>query len=193
MIPINVAILIFEGVYLLDFAGPLEVFFDCLGENDSHLFNVYTVSPDKELKAHCGTRIIPDFDISSFPEPVIFVVPGGESNLLKNRPELCKWLIHTAENAQTVMSVCTGAFILADAGLLDGLDVTTWHDAIDKLQQKVPSAIVQKNIRFTDNGKIITTSGISAGIDGALHLVSKYFGKSVAAETAKYMDYDYWK
>ena len=91
------------------------------------------------------------------------------------------------------MSVCTGAFILADAGLLDSLNITTWHGALNKLKKIVPSANIVKGVRFTDNGKIVTTAGISAGIDGALYLVSKYFGKAVADTTAKYMDYEYWK
>jgi len=192
-LPVNVAILVYDGVYLLDFAGPLEVFFDTYSEDNKHLFNVYTVSPTKEVNAHCGTKFIPDFEISSCPKPDIFVVPGGDLNLLKGNLKLREWLVSTVNNAQTVMSVCTGAFILADAGFLDSLNITTWHGAMDNLKKAVPSANVLKGVRYTDNGKIITTSGISAGIDGTLYLVSKYFGKSVADSTAKYMDYEYWK
>jgi transcriptional regulator GlxA family with amidase domain len=190
---INVAILVYEGVYLMDFTGPQEVFYDSYSENKDHLFKVYTISEAKEIKAHCGLKISPDYDINNCPKPDILVIPGGELSLLKGNDKLKSWIIKTSGEAKTVISVCTGAFILADAGLLENQIVTTWHGAIEELQKIVPSAKAEKGVRYTDNGKIITTAGISAGIDGSLYVVSKYFGKEIASATAKYMDYEYWK
>jgi transcriptional regulator GlxA family with amidase domain len=190
---LNVAILVYDGIYLLDFTGPLEVFFDTFSTDGQQLFNVYTVSPTKQFKAHSGLNITSDYEVINCPKPDILVVPGGNLQLLKNNDSLKNWIINTAEKSQLVMSVCTGAFILADTGLLNGLNITTWYGALDKLQDKVKSAKVVKGVRYTDNGKIITTSGVSAGIDGALYVVSKIFGKETADRTAKYMDYEYWK
>lgn len=190
---INVAILVYNGVYVLDFTGPLEVFYDSYSKEGKHLFNVYTVSEDSSLKAHSGLIIKPDFNINNCPKPDIFIVPGGDLGLLKDKPELKKWLINTTNESKTLMSVCTGAFILADAGLLDNLTITTWHGALDNLKKMVPTANVVKGVRYTNNGKVVTTAGVSAGIDGSLFVVSKYYGKEVADATAKYMDYEYWK
>ncbi len=89
------------------------------------------------------------------------------------------------------MSVCTGAIILADLGLLDGLEATTWHGALDRLQAAAPSAFVRGDVRYTDNGHVVTTAGISAGIDGALHVVARLHGADMARRTARYMDYEY--
>lgn len=190
---INVAILVYNGVYVLDFTGPLEVFYDSYSKEGKHLFNVYTVSEDSSLNAHSGLIIKPDFNINNCPKSDIFIVPGGDLGLLKNQPGLKKWLVNTAKESKTLMSVCTGAFILADAGLLDNLTITTWHGALDNLKKMVPTANVVKGVRYTDNGKVVTTAGVSAGIDGSLFVVSKYYGKEVADATAKYMDYEYWK
>ncbi|MBI5538676.1 MAG: DJ-1/PfpI family protein [Bacteroidia bacterium] len=190
---LNVAILIYDGVYVLDFTGPLEVFYDSYSQDGKHLFNVYTVSAKEELKAHSGLKITPDYSINNCPKPDIFIVPGGDLGLLKDQPKLKDWLVNTAKESKTLISVCTGAFILADAGLLDNLNITTWHGALENLKKLVPTANVMKGVRYTDNGKVVTTAGVSAGIDGSLFVVSKYFGKEVADETAKYMDYEYWK
>lgn len=190
---INVAILVYDGVYVLDFTGPLEVFYDSYSKDGNHLFNVYTVSTKEELKAHSGLKVTSDYNINNCPRPDIFIVPGGDLELLKDQPELKKWMINTAKDSKTLMSVCTGAFILADAGLLDNLNITTWHGALDNLKKMVPTANVIKGVRYTDNGKVVTTAGVSAGIDGSLFVVSKYYGKEAADATAKYMDYEYWK
>jgi transcriptional regulator GlxA family with amidase domain len=190
---INVAILVYDGVYVLDFTGPLEVFYDSYSKDGNHLFNVYTVSTKEELKAHSGLKVISDYNINNCPRPDIFIVPGGDLELLKDQPELKKWMINTAKDSKTLMSVCTGAFILADAGLLDNFNITTWHGALDNLKKMVPTANVIKGVRYTDNGKVVTTAGVSAGIDGSLFVVSKYYGKEAADATAKYMDYEYWK
>jgi transcriptional regulator GlxA family with amidase domain len=192
--PMNVAILIYEGIYMLDFTGPYEIFVDSYSKDGQPLFNAYTVAPgDTMIKAHSGLTIKPDFSIKNAPQPDIFVIPGGDLSLLKNNDPLKKWLIETANRSQIVISVCTGAFILSSAGLLDGMEATTWYGEIEKLQEITPKAKVVKDKRITDNGKLITTAGVSAGIDGALYIVSKLFGKETATATAKYIEYKGWE
>jgi len=189
----TVAVLVYDGVYLLDYVGPLEVFFDTYSENGEHLFNVFTVSPSKTFQSHVGNKTESDFLLTDCPKADILIIPGGNLNLLKDNAKLKEFIIDYSEKSKTILSVCTGAFILADAGLLKNQKVTTWHGVQKKLQQIEPSCEVLSNVRYTDNGKIITTAGISAGIDGALHVVKKYYGSKVAKATAEYMDYDYWK
>ena len=188
----NVAILIYDGVYLLDFTGPLEIFTDTYSKDGQKLFNTYTVSPDSiSIKAHCKLEVISDYNIVNMPQPDIFVVPGGNLSLINENMKLKSWFLKTAENSDIILSVCTGAFILSDAGMLDGLEVTTWYGAVNKLQQLTHKARVVSNKRVTDNGKVITTAGVSAGIDGALHVVERLFGSEIAKATAKYIEYDW--
>ena len=123
----------------------------------------------------------------------ILVVPGGNSNLPADNPSLAEWLRTKVPATDIVMSVCTGAIILAKLGLLAGLEATTWHGALDVLQEAEPTASVKAGVRYTDNGGLLTTAGISAGIDGALHVVSRLHGPDVARRTAEYMDYEYWR
>jgi transcriptional regulator GlxA family with amidase domain len=187
---VKVAILIYEGVYLLDFCGPQEVFFDTVSDEGEKVFDVALVAPTKNpLKSHTGTCVIPDFSIDSYEKPDILVVPGGNLELGSSDLKLGKWIIETSSHCNIVLSVCTGAFILASLGLLDGLKATTWYGAAKHLQKKYPLVQVSSTNRITDNGKIITTGGVSAGIDGALHVVSKLFGLDTAKKTAQYIEY----
>ena len=117
---------------------------------------------------------------------------GGEIGYNSIDPRLIKW-INTVQNPTYYFSVCTGAFFLAKAGLLDNLTVTTFHSAISNLQLRAPKAKVLSNVRFVDNGRVITTAGISAGIDGALHMVTKILGKEKAKDVANTMEYDRWQ
>jgi len=189
----NVAILIYEGVYQLDFAGPMEVFTDAGLDEEEGCFHVYTVScSNNPIRTHTGLNVTPSFSIDNAPTPDILVIPGGNPNLLEDNPALAQWLSRVIPECALVMSVCTGAEILAKLGFLDGLEATTWHGALDRLQSLAPKAIIRSGMRYTDNGRIITTAGISAGIDGALHVVSKVCGSDVARRTARYMDYDCW-
>jgi len=122
-----------------------------------------------------------------------YVIPGGGSRALLSDEPLMSWLGESADDAEVILTVCTGTFALAKLGLLDGLEVTTHHSAIDTLKAKAPEAKVHENTRFVDNGKIVTTAGVSAGIDGALHVVSRLLGEEAAAKTARYMEYDKWE
>lgn len=189
----NVAIMLYNGVEVLDFAGPAEVFSASAGTGANgreRAFNVYTVSKTKAPIVSQGfIDITPDYSIEDAPKPDILVLPGGGAESVISDPEWMAWVKTAAENADHVLTVCTGAFIAGKLGMLDGLDVTTWYNAIPGLTAEFPKARVQPGRRFIDNGKIITTAGVSAGIDGALHLVAKTNGRYVADRTAEYMEY----
>ncbi|QHW01339.1 DJ-1/PfpI family protein [Spirosoma endbachense] len=184
----NVAIFIHNGVEILDFAGPSEVFASTEG------FNVYTVSLSKEPIISQGfIKITPTYSLTDCPKPDIVVLPGGNTGPFIENKALIDWIKNSATQAEVMLSVCTGAGLLAKAGLLDGKQATTFHSYIEPLQRATPKAEILRNTRFVDNGQIITTAGVSAGIDGALHVVAKLKGQAVAIQTARYMEYDKWK
>jgi transcriptional regulator GlxA family with amidase domain len=186
----KVGIIVYDGVYLLDFAGPLEIFFDTFLDDTTKGFEVYLIAPDSNnISAHTGTFIKPDFSIDNAPLLDILVIPGGNLNLTKQYPKVAEFIKKSIENSEITMSVCTGAFILADLGILDNLEATTWYGAKSRLQKIYPKIKISDE-RFTDNGKIITTAGVSAGVDGALHVVEKIYGKEISERTAKYIE---WK
>jgi transcriptional regulator GlxA family with amidase domain len=183
----TVAIFLYQGVELLDFAGPGEVF-------SAAGFNVYTVSVDgKEILSQGFVTVKPGFTIENAPVPDVIVFPGGHSTPSSEDPKVMSWLKARVASGTAAMSVCTGAEILGNAGLLKGFNVTTFHGFIPRLQAMLPDSKVLTDTRFVDNGNIITTAGVSAGIDGALHLVSRIKGLDVAKSTAFYMEYDKWK
>lgn len=173
-----------NGVEVLDFAGPMEVF-SYAG------FDVSVVSRTKDPIVSQGIlKIIPDYSIDDAPSADILAFFGGNAGVAASDPKVMSWL--QSSTPGYLFSVCTGAFIVGGAGLLDGLTVTTFHESLDRLQQAVPKTKVMKNVRFVDNGHVITTAGISAGIDGALHLVEKIRGRAAAEQIAAYMEYDKW-
>ena len=183
--PKNVAIFIHQEVQLLDFSGPAEVFSDAG-------FTVYTVAVNTDpIKSQGFLKITPDYSIDNCPAPDIIVFPGGATNIPMADPKIIEWVQKSSKNADYVLSVCTGALLLAKSGLLDGKTATTHYCCQDELA-KYSKVTVVKGKRFVDNGKIITTEGISAGIDGSLYLVSRINGKEAADKTATYMMYD-WK
>ncbi|QMW06961.1 DJ-1/PfpI family protein [Spirosoma foliorum] len=184
----NVAIFIHNGVEVLDFSGPSEVFASTEG------FNVYTVSLTKAPITSQGfIKIVPNYSLADCPKPDIVVLPGGQTGPFIEDKVLIDWIKACSQDAEIMLSVCTGAGLLAKAGLLDGKQATTFHNYIDNLQKATPKAKILRNTRFVDNGQVITTAGVSAGIDGALHVVAKLKGLAVATQTARYMEYDKWK
>ncbi len=188
----NVAIFIHDGVEILDFAGPGEVF--AATHSDLGAFNVYTVSLSKQpIMSQGFVKIIPEYDLKDAPPPDIIVLPGGNTGSVLDNQELITWVQDVSSNLEVALSVCTGAFILQKAGLLDNLKATTFHGAIDRLREIATKTEVLADTRWVDNGKVITTAGVSAGIDGALHVVEKVFGKEAADATARYMEYDKWQ
>lgn len=181
----TIAFYLQNGVEVLDFAGPMEVF-------SYAQFEVFTVSKTKDPIVSQGIlKIIPDYSIDDAPKADIIAFFGGNSGIATNDPKVIEWL-KRQPTPDYYFSVCTGAFILGKAGILNNLTVTTFHESIANLQKAVPSAKVLSNVRFVDNGKVITTAGISAGIDGALHLVAKIRGQETARNVATYMEYDKW-
>ncbi len=189
----HVAMLVFDEVEVLDFCGPFEVF-SVTGRRD-HLdaFEVYLVAekPGPITPRH-GLSVNPRYTIRDCPAPDILLVPGGiGTRQAMHNPVLLEWIKHCSLKAELVLSVCTGALLLAKAGLLDGLKATTHHGAIDLLRSVAPRATVQPRKRFVDNGTIITAAGISAGIDMSLHVVAKLLSKEQALETARHMEYDW--
>ncbi len=185
----KVAILVWDGVELLDFAGPAEVF-AAARAFDAPAFQVYLVSPSKgQVTSQGFVTLQPNHTIDDCPRPDVLVVPGGGTNRLLSDKKALEWIRTTANNTDVTMSVCTGAFALAECGLLDGLEATTWYGAVDGLRSAAPKTRVHAGRRIVDNGDIITTAGVSAGIDGALLVVSRLIGADVARNTARYMEY----
>ncbi|WAC13396.1 DJ-1/PfpI family protein [Dyadobacter pollutisoli] len=184
----NVAIFIHNGVEILDFAGPSEVFASTDG------FNVYTVSLSEEPIISQGfIKVTPNYSLTDCPKPDIVVLPGGDTGPFIENKQLIDWIKNASTHAEVMLSVCTGAGLLAKAGLLDGKQATTFHSYIKKLQRATPKAKILSDTRFVDNGQIVTTAGVSAGIDGALHVVARLKGQAMATQTARYMEYDKWK
>ncbi len=187
----NVAILLFADVELLDFAGPFEVFCVANRRIPQPQFNVYTVAERSELvKTHNGLAVQPHYSWTNCPQPNILICPGGLGTRTEmNNPNLIEWIKQASENAELVLSVCTGALLLGKAGLLDGLKATTHHGALDLLKQTAPKATICAGQRFLDNGKVVVSAGIAAGIDMSLHVVERLLGRELAEETATHMEY----
>lgn len=186
-----VAILVFPDVEVLDFAGPFEVFAVADELGGHQVFDVLTVSPDPgPVRARNGLRLLPDHTLDSCPPPAVLVVPGGFGTRALARDErTVAWIRSASAKAEIVMSVCTGSIVLGRAGLLDGLRATTHGEVVDLLREAAPLAIVDTSRRFHDNGRILTSAGISAGIDCALHVVQRLVGRAAADRVAAYMEY----
>ncbi|PCJ94211.1 MAG: hypothetical protein COA50_13605 [Flavobacteriaceae bacterium] len=181
----TIAFYLQSGVEVLDFAGPMEVF-AYAG------YEVFTVSKTKDPIVSQGIlKIIPDYDINDAPQADILAFFGGNSGAASDDPDVINW-VKSQQHLDYHFSVCTGALVLAKAGILENKTATTFHDALDYLEQNYPKTKVLRNARYVDNGTIITTAGISAGIDGALHLVARLNGFNAARKVAYYMEYDKW-
>jgi putative intracellular protease/amidase len=188
----NVAIVVYEHAEPLDWTGPYEVYNDAASigaANGQPAFHVYVVSKTKDPLNAQGLWVVPSYSIADAPKPDIVLFPGGPSGKVYDDPEFFAWAKKASLEAEIAQSVCTGAYVLAKAGLLDGLEVTTFHGAIDDLQKAYPKAAVKRGRRFVDNGHVVTTAGISAGIDGSLHVVARLLGRRVADDVATYMEY----
>ena len=187
----NVAVLLFPGVQIIDYTGPWEV----LGHArvDGHkAFRIYSVGETTSpIETAMGMTVIPSFDLARAPRPDVLVIPGGNVDPQLSHEALIRWIQQTAKGAEVVLSVCNGAFFLAQAGLLDGLEATTFAGMIDDLKTAAPKTKVVRDKRFVDNGKIITSAGLSSGIDGALHVIEKLYGKGTAQIAAVGMEYDW--
>jgi len=188
----NVAIVVYENAEPLDWTGPYEVYNDAANfgaSNGQPAFNVYIVSKTRDAVNAQGLKVVPNYSIDDAPKPDIVIFPGGPSAKIYDDPQFFAWARKASAGAEIAQSVCTGAFVLAKAGMLDNLEVTTWHDAIERLQKTTPNARVENGRRFVDNGHVVTTAGISAGIDGSLHVVARLLGRRIADQVAAYMEY----
>ncbi|MGE0590046.1 MAG: DJ-1/PfpI family protein [Cyclobacteriaceae bacterium] len=183
----NVAIFVHEGVQLLDFAGPGEVF-AAAGSG----YKVYTVASSKDLVlSDRFVSIKPQYTLEDCPKPDIIVFPGGATEIPLRDEKVIQWVKSAGKDSEYLLSVCTGVFLLAKGGFLDGKTATTHYCCQDGLANDYPKINVVKGKRFIDNGHIITTEGISAGIDGSLYLISKISGKEHADKIAKYIMYNW--
>ena len=188
----NVAVVVYENAEPLDWAGPFEVYNDAASfgnSNGAPAFNVYIVSKTTEPLNAQGLKVVPNYSIANAPKADIVIFPGGPAAKIFNDPDFFAWAKKAANEAEVAQSVCTGAFVLAKAGLLDNLEVTTFHGAIEGLRKDYPNARVEDGRRFVDNGHVVTTAGISAGIDGSLNVVARLLGRRVADQVATYMEY----
>ena len=189
----RVALLLFDGVEVLDFAGPFEVFGIAGWTEPRPPFDVYCVAQSgRTVLARNNLRIEPDYDFATCPRPDLLVVPGGFGTRREmHNPRLIGMIGEVAEDAERVLSVCTGALLLGRAGLLDGLEATTHRSALEELRKVAPTARVHDDARIVDNGKVVLSTGISAGIDMSLYVVAQLCGMTLAASAAEYMHYDW--
>jgi putative intracellular protease/amidase len=189
----NVAILIFKDVQIIDYTGPYEVFVNA-SSNNYDRFNIYTVSETADpLTTIGGMTVTPKYSFGNYPPPNIIVIPGGWGVYAQRKnPKVIEWIQQNARRAEVVLSVCNGAFLLSKAGLLDGLAATTTSGAVDELKKEVPSLKPVYDQRFVDTGKIVTSAGLTAGIDAALQVVEKTIGKGWAQKIAIDMEY-HWQ
>ncbi|HEX6731706.1 MAG TPA: DJ-1/PfpI family protein [Pyrinomonadaceae bacterium] len=186
--PIRVAFAISRGATMIDFAGPWEVFQDVMirnGGNMRHPFSLYTVSDKTEaIEASGGMKIIPDHTFETAPAPKVVVIPAQAGS-----SALHAWLRKIVDSTDVTMSVCTGAFQLGRAGLLSGKEATTHHDFFDQFARAFPDVKLKRGLRFVEGPKISTAGGLTSGIDLALRVVERYFGRETAEQTAFYMEY----
>lgn len=187
-----VGILLFNEVEVLDFAGPFEVF--SLAEKEQEkVFKVVTIAEkDEILSARNGLKVKADFQFHNHPKIDVLIIPGGygaEEIEIKNQ-NLLHWIKQQSKQVDILASICTGAFLLAEIGLLAGKKATThWMD-LDRMDSEYPDIEVIKNLKYIDEGHILTSGGISAGINLSFHLVKRLTSLEVAMHTAKRMEYD---
>ena len=193
----NVGILIFDEVEVLDFCGPFEVFSVARpvhkNSDEQKLFTVVTIA-EKDRIIHCRGNLLvqPHYTIENHPSLDILVVPGGQGTRReRHNQRILDWIAQQVQQIKLLTSVCTGAFLLAERGLLDQHRATTHWASINWMRETYPAIEMLDNMRVVDEGHIITSAGISAGIDMSLHVVARLHGMAVAEWTARRMEYDW--
>ena len=188
---IPIAFAISEGATVIDFAGPWEVFQDVhvrdrgKDMDEQMPFELFTVAEKIEtITGSGGLKLVPDYTFATAPQPKVVVVPAQRGS-----QALHEWLRKMSTSTDVIMSVCTGAFQLGKAGLLAGKSATTHHDFFDQFAKAFPDVSLKRGLRFVEEEKISTAGGLSSGIDLALRVVERYFGRDVAQTTATYMEY----
>jgi transcriptional regulator GlxA family with amidase domain len=194
----NVGILLFPDVEVLDFCGPFEVFSatrldeDRRREDISPYAVVLVAQRKQPVVATGGLKVVPDHVLEDCPPLDVLVVPGGWGTRREmNNDRLIDWLIERARQVTTLTSVCTGAILLGKAGLLEGKRATTHWRVLEEMRRLFPAISVIDDQNVVEDGDVITSAGISAGIDLALRVVARHHGEAVARATAKHMEYPF--
>jgi transcriptional regulator GlxA family with amidase domain len=199
----NIGILVFDEVEVLDFAGPFEVLTTAArvhgrtqAPGTAPLWQVHLISSQPFLGrgwvcARAGLRFQASFSLQQHPPLQVLLVPGGVVDAELQRPELLAWIAQQAARVQLLAAVCTGAFLLAEAGCLQGQACTTHWEDVAALRARYPALRVQEGVRWVDQGRVITSAGISAGIDMSLHLVQRLHSRELALATARQMDFEW--
>ena len=184
---IPIAFLISDGAVVIDFCGPWEVFQDVMIPSSEQMpFRLYTVAETKKpIHTSGGMQIIPDYTIQNAPPPKVIVIPAQSSR----SPAVLEWIRKSSKTSDVTMSVCTGAFVLGKTGLLNGKTATTYHGAFGRFAMEFPDIQLKRGARFVENGNLATAGGLSSGIDLALRVVERYYGREVARKTAYNMEY----
>jgi transcriptional regulator GlxA family with amidase domain len=187
---LNVGIFVFDDVEVLDFAGPFQVFTTAqrVARPDKP-FETFTVGVDNAVQARGGLPIVPSYTLGREPHIDVLIVPGGVVTDELRKSAVIEWIAARAAEARLTASVCTGAFLLAKAGVLDGKTATTHWEDIDDFRKSFPGIPIDAAARWVEQGNIVTSAGISAGIDMSLHLVERLAGEALALKTARQMDY----
>jgi len=189
----SVGLFAFPGMEMLDFAGPYQVFATAsrLTSTDTDLFHLVTIGTSLEpMKVGGGATIVPEVTIADHPELSCLIIPGGRAGINHQMADekTVAWLTAQANKVPIVASVCTGAFLLAQTGLLDGCDVTTHFAHVDDLRQAFPTLNVLESRRWVDSGHFLTSAGLTAGIDMALHLVERMASRDLSVATARRLE-----
>jgi putative intracellular protease/amidase/YHS domain-containing protein len=184
---IPVAFLVSDGAVIIDFCGPWQVFHDAaVPDRQDHPFRLYTVAETTApIQASGGMKIIPDYSLADAPAPKIIVIPAQSDP----SPAVLDWIRKASKDTDVTMSVCTGAFVLAKTGLLSGKAATTFHAAFNPFAMQFPDVRLKRGARFVEDGNFATAGGLSSGIDLALRVVERYFGREIARQTAYNMEY----
>ena len=183
---IPIAFVISEGAVVIDFCGPWEVFRDVMVSGGDHPFRLYTVSDKTDpITAGGGMKIVPNYTFADAPAPKVIVIPAQS----EPSAAMLKWIRESTKNTDVTMSVCTGAFVLAKTGLLSGKSATTFHAAFGTFAMQFPDIKLKRGVRFVEDGNLASAGGLSSGIDLALRVVERYYGRDVAQKTAYNMEY----
>jgi transcriptional regulator GlxA family with amidase domain len=194
----TVGILIFDDVEVLDFCGPFEVFAvarpDGIHSDDAILFKAITIAEeDRIITCRGGLLAKPHYTIENVPPLDILLIPGGQGTRReRHNQRLLNWIGEQDRHTELTTSVCTGAFLLAERGLLDSHRATTHWNSIEWMRTTYPAISILDDQRVVDEGHIITSAGVSAGIDMSLHVVARLHGLDIAKWTARRMEYDWW-
>ena len=197
--PFQIGLYVFDQVEVLDFAGPYEVLTTAARVHGRQapagtppLFEVHAIGRTRApVRARAGLKIEPDHDLSEHPRLDALIVPGGVVTAELDKPDVIAWLTAQCAAVPLVASVCTGAFLLAKTGRLDGLETTTHWEDIGDLRRDFPTVTVREGRRWVDQGRFVTSAGISAGIDMTLHLVERLHSRTLAERTARQMEFDW--